>query len=359
MHFRLIFLLIFSVWSRILFAQESYTNGIPKLTTADSANNNSKCQYNRKGSRLRDAKIRDSLMYNRYYTKAIQIRTDNDFYVNPFLDEYYSNGLYLNFRFLKPSTDSSFNKSIYSFELGQAIYTPSKDYKASSSRQDRPFAAYLFGSFSFEKYRKDKQFFQAEIQVGILGPSAFGEQSQSFLHRTFGMAETLGWDYQIQDQIGLNINLQMLRSLFYAFNRQMDFNIFSKGELGTVADRIHLGFLSRIGFNSLNSIQHTALLQSNIGKENTAYSGNEVYFFLKPSIAYVFYDATLSGSLFKDKSPVVFDALPIQTSLEVGLEVASKRFNVSYSIFFLSQKPDNDLAKGHQFGRIELSYRFN
>jgi hypothetical protein len=293
------------------------------------------------------------------YSKAIQIRSDNDFYVNPFLDEYYSNGLYLKFRFLKPGTEANFTKSIYSFELGQAIYTPSKDYKASSYRQDRPFAAYLFAGFSFEKYRKDRQFIQSEIQVGILGPSALGEQSQAFLHRTFGMAETRGWDYQIQDQFGLNINVQILRSVFYTFDRHVDFNLFSKGELGTVSDRINLGFLSRIGFNYLNPIQHTALFQSNMGKENNAYSGNEVYFFLKPSIAYVFYDATLSGSLFKDKSPVVFDALPIQSSMEVGLEVASKRFNVSYSIFFLSQKPDNDLAKGHQFGRIEISYRFN
>ena len=316
MRVRLFLLLIFSVLSRSLTAQESYS-------------------------------------------KAIQIRSDNDFYVNPFLDEYYSNGLYLSLRFLKPSADSTFRKSIYAFELGQAIYTPSKDYKASSTRQDRPFAAYLFASFSLEKFVKDKQFFQAEIQTGILGPSAFGEQSQSFLHRTFGMAETKGWDYQIQNQFGLNINLQMLRSLFYAFDRHVDFNLFSKGELGTVADRIHLGFLSRIGFASLNSIQHTALLQSNMGKENTAYAANEVYFFIKPSIAYVFYDATLSGSLFKDMSPVVFDAIPIQTALEVGLEVTSKRFNVSYSVFFLSQNPDNELAKGHQFGRIELSYRLN
>jgi len=299
-----------------------------------------------------------SLFGQESYSKAISVISDNDFYVNPYQDQYYSNGLLVNYHFLKKNYSEKFIKSIISLNLGHSIYTPSKRYKKITTNQDRPFAAIFFGALAKANFTHQNSIKKWEFQFGVLGPAAQGEVVQNWLHRSFGMSESEGWAYQMNNLLALNINYLYLKHLFSVIDNKIDLSIYFDGSAGTLLTQFDMGFALRVGFIPLNPIFNTIFFGSNLDTSENQEFKKEVFFFLKPRVGYLVYDASISGSLFNNSSPVRYNTIPFQTSLEIGLNVSGRRLDFSYSIFFLSKRPDNAIAKAHEYGRIQLAYRF-
>ena len=292
------------------------------------------------------------------HSKSIGFISDNDVYVSAIQDQYYSNGLTLQYQFLSNTTSEKLAKKMYTFQLGHYLYTPFRAFVPDVANQDRPFAGYLFADFGITKFYKNQQFLKIAYQLGILGPSAQGDELQKWYHRTFGLPAIAGWAYQIQDQLGANINITYLKNVGYTSNNQLDFNAFAEAKVGTIFNELTLGFVSRIGFKTLNPIFNSVLFNSNIGNEKTDNPLKEVYFFIKPQLSYVAYNATIQGSLFNDNSPLTFDAKPIKASVQLGLKWASKRFNYGYAITYLSKAVANNRVTGHKYGTITMIYKF-
>jgi len=292
------------------------------------------------------------------HSKSFGFISDNDVYVSATQDQYYSNGLTLQYQFLSKITSEKLVKKIYTVQLGHYLYTPFRAFVPDVANQDRPFAGYLFADFGITKFYKNESSFKMTYQLGILGPSAQADQIQIWYHRTFGLPHIAGWAYQIQDQLGANVNLSYIKNVAYTSNKQLDFNAFAEAKVGTIFDELTLGFVSRIGFKTLNPIYNSVLFNSNIGNEKTAHPIKEVYFFVKPQLSYVAYNATIQGSLFNDNSPLTFDSKPIKASVQLGLKWASKRFNYGYSITYLSKAVDNNRVKKHKYGTITMIYKF-
>ncbi len=292
------------------------------------------------------------------HSKSFGFISDNDVYVSATQDQYYSNGLTLQYQFLSKTPSEKLVKKMYTFQLGHYLYTPYSGNVPNIANQDRPFAGYLFADFGITKFYKNESAFKITYQLGILGPSSQAESLQKWYHKMVGMYTPAGWAYQIQDQLGANINLTYLKNVGYTSNKQLDFNAFAEAKVGTIFNELTLGFVSRIGFKTLNPIFNSVLFNSNIGNEKTDNPLKEVYFFIKPQLSYVAYNATIQGSLFNDNSPLTFDAKPIKASVQLGLKWASKRFNYGYAITYLSKAVANNRVTGHKYGTITMIYKF-
>src|SRR6478672_4412536 len=139
---------------------------------------------------------------NSIYKNEMGFKSENDAYLGIKQDRYYTNGLFISFRSaIKPSDTSKIIKKIWSLKIGQEMYNPKSGATYSIDAVDRPFAAYSYGSTSLQWLLKSENIFKAEIQFGITGPSAFGEEGQKFIHRTFGFYDIRGWQYQVKDEI--------------------------------------------------------------------------------------------------------------------------------------------------------------
>ncbi len=273
-------------------------------------------------------------------------------------DEYYTNGLTLQFRFLAKKIRRNRIKKIYTIGIGQYIYTPYRSYVPKMSDQDRPFAGYLFLNFSVNNFYKNESSLNITYQLGLLGPDSQAESIQKWLHKTFNLSAIAGWKYQIQNQIGINIQAVYLRNVAYSGNRKLDFNAFAKINAGTVFDKVSLGFVSRIGFKPLNPVYHSIFFNSNISTNGKKFQEKEFYFFVKFQLIYVAYNATIQGSLFNDNSPLTFHPTPLRASVQVGFEWAIKHFNFGYAVSFLSKTVNNNRVKSHNFGSISMACRF-
>lgn len=81
----------------------------------------------------------------------------------------------------------------------QAIYTPADRYLETLDPEDRPFAGVLYATFG-RNVRRGDQLDTTQLRLGIVGPSALGEQVQDALHRLYGRPRFRGWDNQLRDE---------------------------------------------------------------------------------------------------------------------------------------------------------------
>ena len=87
--------------------------------------------------------------------------------------------------------------------FGQNIFTPEDTSRRIPDPRDRPYAGWLFGSLSLASYTATS-YGSVELQMGIVGPGALGEQFQNGVHRLRGFDLAEGWDHQLKDEFGIN-----------------------------------------------------------------------------------------------------------------------------------------------------------
>lgn len=141
--------------------------------------------------------------------------------------------------------------------LGQELFTPSWIRPTFALLNDRPYAAWMHGSLIFRRSGKfggvqglDAQD-EIEMDLGVVGPEALGEDTQKWWHHITGDVQPGGWDHQLRTEPALQ---------FY-FNRAFRFGVHTenywgleciphlKAAVGTVYDFAEGGMTMRAGFN--------------------------------------------------------------------------------------------------------------
>ncbi|MFK5890155.1 MAG: lipid A deacylase LpxR family protein [Flavobacteriaceae bacterium] len=293
------------------------------------------------------------------HTKSFGFVNDNDVYISHTQDQYFTNGMALEYRVLAKKTVKKVYKKIYTFAVRQDMYSPFIANVPVKADQDRPFAGHLFGSYAITKYFKNQRIFKITYQLGVLGPGSGGEDVQKWYHSWLGLPPINGWEFQIQNQLSANVNVFYLKNLAYSGARNFDFNAFAEAKVGTVFNEIGFGFVSRVSLKSLNPIFNTILFNSNLNDAKTDDAINEFYFYVKPQLTYVAYNATIQGSLFNNDSPLTFKSEPIKANLQAGLKWATKRFNFGYFTSWVTKSVDNGRVTAHKYGTISMAYKFD
>ena len=61
------------------------------------------------------------------------------------------------------------------------MYTPQDLYETELIEDDRRYAAWLFLGLGYQT-RAEDQLDTLELQLGVVGPAAFGQEAQDFIH---------------------------------------------------------------------------------------------------------------------------------------------------------------------------------
>jgi hypothetical protein len=293
-------------------------------------------------------------------SKEFSFVSDNDLYVSIQKDQYYSNGLFFNYKYLAKDF-GTLEKKMYEFQLGHQIYTPFKSTVLSVIQHDRPFAAYLYGSFGILRAYKSKSHLKTTLQFGIVGPGAFGEELQEFIHDVYNFKSPVGWKYQIRNTLAINLDVEYTSPLGTDTSNHLDINFLSKARIGTIFNEVTAGFMGRIGFKELASVNNSIAFGTNLNDDKTDYVRKaESFLYYKTLLTYVVHDATIEGSLFNYNSPVTFSPKPIRFDLEIGYQFTSNKWNFGYAYHFHSDKlPNLRNDGGNDYGRLFLGYAFN
>jgi len=106
-----------------------------------------------------------------------------------------------------PSVDLN-DQTAISYSFGQNIYTPSDITVAGPQPEDRPWAAFLYGSAGLTSLTDD-HIDEVEMTLGIVGPAALGEETQKFIHDHLSDSDKpKGWSHQLKNEPGLILSAQ-------------------------------------------------------------------------------------------------------------------------------------------------------
>ena len=293
--------------------------------------------------------------------------TDNDSYLFQGSDRYYTDGIFLYYRHaLNVKDDSKLQNKVLGFEFGQKIFNPQSGSIADvngvdqPSQIDRPFAAYLYVGANLNLLFKDESNLKLGAQVGMIGPGAEGKQIQDFVHDNFGFYHPSGWEYQINNEFQLNLSAEYNKLLARA--SWIDVSLSSYLNLGNGFSGAGVGPLVRLG--SFNQLFNSVSTQSTASRKEPAglLHKHELFFYYKPLINYVAYDATIQGGLFnkhddpnsleitRDKEPFIF-------SNQLGVAFTTGRFVIDAAAIFHT-KEVKEMVRSEQWGSVTALYRF-
>ncbi len=292
------------------------------------------------------------------FSKEISFINDNDLYVSVVRDRYYTNGMFLNYRYLSETKKEFVEKKIFQWQIGHKMYTPNRPNVTSIDEHDRPFAGYLYGNFGITNVYKTNKILTTSIDIGVIGENAFSKEIQDFIHKLYGFKLGTGWEYQIKNAFGINFRAEYISYIGKDSSGMYDVSWVNTVNFGTVFTDISTGLYSRIGLKPLQKLANSIAFKTNLNNENT----NDVreiesFLVIKPTVSYAFYDATIQGSFLNAGSLVTKELIPMVFNLEIGIKFTANRFHFGYIFNYnTSQSEDLRYTYGNKFGTIAIHY---
>ena len=304
-------------------------------------------------------------LFAQTHTNEIGIQTDNDSYLLQGSDRYYTDGIFFYFRHalkVKSPDSTSLRNKVLGFEFGQKIFNPQSGSIAIGGVDDpklidRPFAAYLYAGTTLNFLYKNESNLKLSAQVGVIGPQALGMQIQNFVHDNFGFYHPSGWEYQINNDLELNLSAEYNKLLARA--SWIDVSLTCYVNLGNGFAGAGVGPLVRIG--SFNQLFNSVSTQSTVSRKSDVkpLNAHEIFFYYKPQFNYVAYDATIQGGLSDNHTglEITKDREPFILSNQFGLAFTTNRFVFDIATIFHTLDV-KQMVKSHQWASVTGFYRF-
>lgn len=303
-----------------------------------------------------------SVFSQRQYSKEFSLINDNDLYISLKQDRYYTNGTFLTYRYLSKKATKKTIKKIYNLQIGQLIFAPFTPIVQSITSHDRPFAGYLYGKFGIDYFYSNNSTLKLSSELGILGPNAFASETMEFIHDIYGFQKAIGWKHQIHQALGFNLNIEYTKHLGVSNSKKLDISWFNSAKIGTIFTDISTGLYGRVSFfNPLQNVINSIAFGSNLNNKSTILQNEpEAFFYIKPTISLIGYDATIEGSIFNSTSPVTYDIEPLKFVTEFGVRFTANNFNFGYSVIYHTKKLKSiRVPEGNFYGSIQVNYQFN
>jgi len=194
------------------------------------------------------------------------------------------------------------------FSVFHGVYTPADGEAVEPIANDRPYAAALLLGAGYSARRGDS-LHNTQLRLGIVGPSAKGEQLQNGVHKIIGAKQSHGWQNQLHDEPVLQLLHERLHRMEFAsvpWGFESDLIGHWGGSLGNFATYANAGAEWRFGRN----------LSTDFGTDPLRTEGENVargiappqrwawHVFLSFDARAVAHNITLDGNTWKDSPGV-------------------------------------------------------
>jgi lipid A 3-O-deacylase len=249
----------------------------------------------------------------------------------------------------------------YAVEFGHMIFTPNNIDASQLIVNDRPYAGFVYGGLSYAvtddqgpiAARRQHQF---QLLFGMVGPWSYAEQIQKFVHFVSHSAPPHGWDNQLHNEPGVQLNYTFQRRLVFG-NGHLDFIPGTNFALGSLYDYAGAQALLRLGTKNMRGFPISNITLSAADADHRGDGEFEFYIYGGAEGRAVFHNIFLDGNTFVashsvDKERYVYD-------LKTGASLRYSKWRLSYSFVrrsreFLPDPPGG--AANHNFGSVTISW---
>jgi len=241
--------------------------------------------------------------------------------------------------------------------LGQEIFTPSDTRTPTLLPNDRPYAGWLYASMMAQAQERDGSLLRVvELAVGVVGPSALGQQAQNGWHDVIHVPHAQGWANQLHDEPGLMLSWERRYRLYtFIAGRHRLFDVIGRGRvtLGNVHTHLAAGFMARAGWNLPRDFGADLIRPAGGGMANAGGARRfAAYSYLSAEGRAVARNVFLDGNTWRASHSV--DKLPFMGDFSAGFVLAWPRFQLTYTQDYRTKEfrgqPHRDV-----FGSIALT----
>jgi hypothetical protein len=251
-------------------------------------------------------------------------------------------------------------RSRISFDVSNSIFTPTDTTRTTPDPKDRPYAGMLQGS-AFLMTDSATTRSLLGVSLGVLGPSARGEDIQNGWHDIIGDPDSQGWRHQIRDMPvvqafagrtwryglmpvpGTGLDVDILPSLYAGIGTLRDY--------GQAAVQVRFG-------QGLRSDFGTSRIRPGLSGSDAYTPARDFvwYFFAGVDGQIVAWDATLDGNPFHPGPHV--SRQPFVAEIEAGLAIIWHGVRMTYTHVAQTQEFYGQRGGLFQFGSLAAAVRF-
>ncbi len=305
----------------------------------------------------------------------ISVQLENDS-INNKNDGYYTNGMEVSLLrgeelppewlqsvanwipFYQNGTDLNF----VSYSFGQKLYTPLETEVDTLVVNERPYAAYLYTTMAImSRIDHDDRFDSGnmlELTLGLVGPSALGEETQNTIHRLLGYDRSYGWGHQLQDELTMGITYSRLWRMVRKASAGLEYGVNSHltFALGNAETYGSAGLMLRLGDNLRRDLNPPNIRPSFPGVSYyQSLEGVDWYGFLGHEVRWVGRDIFLDGNTFVDSHRVAKEPWVGDTQYGIVFVHRDIRLSLSTTVRtreFKAQQEDST------YRAINVSFRY-
>ena len=271
------------------------------------------------------------------------VTLDNDLFVST--DDGYTNGLYVSFfetgeksqtapprdfwvaplAWSLPKTEA--REAINAYMIGQAMITPSDISVENPGENEIPYSALLAVTNSYVTYNAFVAD-QISTTVGIIGPSAQGEEVQKLVHQLVGSDEPKGWDTQLNNELVFQFSRARAWRSWVSDDNDFDLILNSEISLGTISSGIGGGAVLRYGKGLEES--YVTTLFNNSRMINPSAINRGWYLYTRMQAGYLFNQIFTDGNTFRESRSIDYEHEYIE--LSAGFAYSWDNYSLSFAV---------------------------
>jgi lipid A 3-O-deacylase len=245
-----------------------------------------------------------------------------------------------------------------SIDISQQIYNPADTASRIPATGDRPYAGVLMANASLTQDTATSRSVLS-LGLGVLGPSALGQDVQNGFHDLIGQNHVYGWNTQLRDEPVVQATLGRTWRMPVAGFGGLEVDALPNVTVGIGTLRIYAqtGVTLRIGQG----------LDSDFGapRVSPGLSGGDAYTAHRPFAWYVFagvdgqavaHDVLLDGNNWQDSRSVSKHAFVAEA--QGGVAIMAYGARLTYTHVLQTQEFRGQRGGLHQFGSLALSVKF-
>ncbi len=244
------------------------------------------------------------------------------------------------------------------FSLGQNMYTPADISRSDYIADDRPYAGWTYVGLGYHRQSKFEEHLDfvdsLEIQMGMVGPLSFAEETQTLVHELRDIPTAKGWDHQLKNEPGLLVAFERKWLFTRASDRLLnsDAIVHAGGVIGNVATYLNSGLEVRYGMNLARNFGISTIRPAG-SSLFTPHDKPTIYLFGAVNGKYVLHDIFLDGNTFTDSHSI--DKKAFVADFAAGISIGHHNLMLTYANVTRTKEfvGQDDV---HHFGSLTLNF---
>lgn len=248
------------------------------------------------------------------------------------------------------------------YALGHNIYTPNNTKASGLVTDERPYAGYLYAGMAVvaeSDSRSGNILDTWELDIGIVGPMALGEEVQNNFHSLIGSPKAQGWKNQLKDEPVVSLTHErkwrhLWRHPVYGLG--FDFTPHVGGSFGNLVTYLNLGATLRVGQGLARDYGPPRIRPSLPGSGFfMPHDGFGWYVHAGVDGRAMAHNIFLDGNSFRDSHSV--DSKTWVGDMQMGLVLTFSTLRLAYTHIYRTREFEGQKL-GDSFGAVSISARF-